>query len=391
MADTAIPSNIMHFARLLRGAGLRVGPAQVMDAVQACTLVDITQRADVHATLKSLFIHRQEESDLFEAAFDLFWRSTPETPPEELSSLLDQPKSEPAEKQALSNRLAESMGASTQPTPDDALEAEEQAGASYSARARLKQMDFASMTVDELADARRMIRKLHLPLSDRPTRRFRPAPFGERIDLRATLAQAVRSGAAPQLMFKRRRRRHPPLVALCDISGSMAGYSRMLLYFLHALTNDRDRVHSFLFGTELTNITRHLAHRDPDVALAKIGQVVSDWSGGTRIGDSIKRFNKEWSRRVLGQGAVVLLISDGLDRAGGEGLAQEMERLQISCRHLIWLNPLLRYDGFEPKSQGIQAILPFVDDFRTVHSLTALMDLADALSKDATEQKRRAA
>ena len=174
--------------------------------------------------------------------------------------------------------------------------------------------------------------------------------------------------------------RHPPLVILCDISGSMERYARMLLHFLHAITNDRDRVHTFLFGTRLTNVTRYLRYRDIDVALEKISKAVVDWSGGTRIGRCLHVFNRDWSRRVLTQGAVVLLISDGLDREGGAGLGEEMDRLHRSCRRLIWLNPLLRYDLFEPKSLGIRAILPHVDDFRPVHNLESLAQLAEVLS-----------
>jgi hypothetical protein len=161
----------------------------------------------------------------------------------------------------------------------------------------------------------------------------------------------------------------------------MSRYSRMLLHFLHALTNDRDRVHTFLFGTRLTSITRHLRQRDVDVALDRVANAVEDWSGGTRIGASLADFNRHWSRRVLGQGAILLFISDGLDRDAGEGLAQEMERLHKSCRRLIWLNPLLRYEGFEPKSLGMRAILPHVDDFRTVHNLESLTQLAEALGE----------
>lgn len=223
------------------------------------------------------------------------------------------------------------------------------------------------------------MRKLRLPIPDAPTRRFRTAPTGERIDMRATLRAMVRTGAI-DLRHRRRVHKHPPLVVLCDISGSMGVYARMLLHFLHAITNDRDRVHTFLFGTRLTNVTREMAHRDPDEALARVSRAAEDWSGGTRIGQVLHTFNRLWSRRVLGQGATVLLITDGLDRDGGAGLPEEMERLHRSCRRLIWLNPLLRFDAFEPKSAGIRAMLPHVDDFRPVHSLDSLAQLVAALN-----------
>ena len=203
------------------------------------------------------------------------------------------------------------------------------------------------------------------------------------------LVDRLFGGDALPLMRRQRRVRPPPLVVLCDVSGSMGQYSRMLLHFLHALTNDRDRVQVFLFGTRLTNVTRQLRFRDPDEALAKVAEAVQDWDGGTRIGPCLAAFNRDWARRVLAQGAVVLLITDGLDRAGAEGLTQEMERLHKSCRRLIWLNPLLRYEGYAPKSQGARAMLPQVDEFRSVHNLASLSELAEALSQ-APGQRRTA-
>jgi uncharacterized protein with von Willebrand factor type A (vWA) domain len=227
----------------------------------------------------------------------------------------------------------------------------------------------------------RAIKRLRLPIADMPTRRFASDRRGARIDLRTTLRRSMRSSGMIELARKHRRLRPPPLVVLCDISGSMSQYSRMFLHFMHALTNDRERVHSFLFGTRLTNITRALRYRDVDVALAKASEQADDWSGGTRIGACLHEFNRFWNRRVLGQGAIVLLITDGLDREGGPGLAEEMERLHRSCRRLIWLNPLLRYDAFAPKSQGNRAMLPHVDEFRPVHNLDSLEDLARVLSQ----------
>ena len=212
------------------------------------------------------------------------------------------------------------------------------------------------------------------------TRRYRASNRGHRIDLRRSLRAGLRAGGDTIPLLRRRRAvKPPPLVILCDISGSMGRYSRMLLHFMHALTSDRDRVHSFVFGTRLTNITRHLRHRDVDISLDAVIDEVEDWSGGTRIGACLHTFNKQWSRRVLGQGAIVILISDGLDRLGGEGLDGETERLHKSCRRLIWLNPLLRYDGFEAKAAGVRAMLPHVDDFRPVHNLASLAELAQAL------------
>jgi uncharacterized protein with von Willebrand factor type A (vWA) domain len=250
-----------------------------------------------------------------------------------------------------------------------------------SERERLQTMDFEAMSAAEIAAAKAEIRKLVLPLDARPTRRFRPDPLGPSVDLRATIRASLHQGGEI-LSLERRRRvtRPPPLVALCDISGSMSRYAQVLLHFLHAVTNDRDRVHSFLFGTRLTNVTRQLRHRDAEVAFELVSHIVPDWSGGTRIGESLELFNKQWSRRVLGQGAVVLLITDGLDREGAKGLAEATDRLRRSCRRLIWLNPLLRYAGFQPRSQGIRAMLPHVDEFRPVHNLQSLRALVATLS-----------
>jgi uncharacterized protein with von Willebrand factor type A (vWA) domain len=251
----------------------------------------------------------------------------------------------------------------------------------------LQGKDFEQMSAEELAEARREIGRMRLPIMQVPTRRFQQHPQGARIDMRRTLRQSLRGGgAAIDLARRERRRRHPPLVILCDISGSMSRYSRMLLLFMHSLTNDRDRVHSFLFGTRLTNVTRHLRNRDIDLALAQVAGLVQDWAGGTRIGTCLKEFNQVWSRRVLGQGAVVLLISDGLDRDAGEGLAVEMERLHKSCRRLIWLNPLLRFDAYAPITTGARAMIRHIDDFRPAHNLSSLRDLTDVLGSGGTRR-----
>jgi hypothetical protein len=202
------------------------------------------------------------------------------------------------------------------------------------------------------------------------------------VHLRATLRESLREGGdIIPLVRARALEVHPPLVVLCDISGSMNPYARMFLHFLHAITNDRDRVHTFVFGTRLTNVTRQLRHRDVDVAMARVADAIKDWAGGTRIGVCLREFNWRWARRVLGQNACVLLVSDGLDREAGEGLAEEMERLARSSRYLVWLNPLLRYERFEAKPAGVRAMLPHVDLFLPVHNLKSLVELARTLSR----------
>jgi uncharacterized protein with von Willebrand factor type A (vWA) domain len=384
-----LAANIMHFARVLRAAGLPIGPGRVLDAVRAVETVGIDDRGDFYWALHAVFVNRRDQRELFDQAFHVFWKN-PRILEKMMSMVLPSIRVPPDEDQKeMSRRLAEALSSGETPgegeSDDDEQEEPEiefDAVMTFSDREILHEMDFEKMSTDEVRRAKAAIATMRLPIMRVPTRRFRADPSGRRIDMRATLRASLRSGGHDIPLARRsRRRRHPPLVIMCDISGSMSRYSRMLLHFMHAVTNDRDRVHTFLFGTQLTNITRHLRQRDVDVALARVGQAADDWSGGTRIGSCLAEFNLHWSRRVLGQGAVVLLITDGLDREGGGGLSLEMERLHKSCRRLIWLNPLLRYDGFQPKSMGMRAIMPHVDDFRTIHNLESLEDLAAALGR----------
>ena len=377
---TALPLNVMQFARILRRAGLPIGPGKVITALEALQVIDISNRDDVYWALHSVLVKRHAHSELFRLAFDRFWIA-PDAPSADAS--MDEPSKPHAtepEATAQPRRLDDAFGTSP-PRSETVPYSEEEIAVSWSAAEQLRSQDFETMSAAEWAEAKQLIATLRLPIPEVVTRRFRRARSGPRIDMRATLRAMVRSGGLIDLQRKARIKRHPPLVVLCDISGSMTPYARMLLHFLHAITNDRDRVQTFLFGTRLTNVSRYMAHRDPDDAVARVGAAVEDWSGGTRIGATLSRFNRLWSRRVLGQGAVVLLITDGLDRDSGEGVAAEMRRLHGSCRRLIWLNPLLRYEAFEPKSAGIRAMLPHVDDFRPVHNLDSLADLVAALGE----------
>lgn len=394
-ADTVgrIAENIMYFARLLRSAGLPVGPGKVLDAISAVRLVGIGAQDDLYWCLFSQFVNRYDQRELFDQAFHIFWRN-PHIMERMIGAMLPIIRVEQeAELEEMSRRLSEAIGSSDVEgnARTDMDKVEFDASFTFSDKEVLQEKDFESMSTDEIAEAKRAIAKLKLPIVDVPTRRFRRSNRGAHIDLRATLRAALRSIDSIPLKFKQPRRRHPPLVILCDISGSMSRYSRMFLHFMHSITNDRDRVHSFVFGTRLTNITRHLRHRDIDVALDNAAEAVKDWSGGTRIGACLKQFNNTWSRRVLGQGAITLIISDGLDRDEGEGLRKQMERLAKSTRRLIWLNPLLRYEGFEPRASGIRAMLPYVDDFRSVHNLNSLADLAAVLSQQPSRVKPRLA
>ena len=379
-----LAENVAHFARLLRAAGLRIGPDRVVDCVKALELADCNRREDWYWTMSAVLLSRQEQRPLFDQAFRIFWRD-----PQRFAQMLQAlPRShgragqETPQSQRLSDALWSGRKAPEQPEPEPRTELD--ARLTFSSREVLQHMDFDGMSAAELEAAKRMLRELRLPLPLIRTRRWRRSARGTRVDLRATLRESLRDGGdviplvrgAPLAV-------HPPLVVLCDISGSMNPYSRMFLHFLHAITNDRDRVSVFVFGTRLTNITRQLRHRDVDVAMARVAQLIRDWSGGTRIGTCLRAFNWRWSRRVLGQNACVLLVSDGLDREAGEGLAEEMQRLHKSCHELIWLNPLLRYEKFEARPAGVRAMLPHVDRFLPVHNLKSLVDLARAISQPA--------
>ena len=379
----ALGLNILHFARLLRRAGLPVGPADMLAAAEAATRIDLGNRQQMRTALRATMIHRHEHEELFDQAFAQFWRDPDLVRAAAAIAMLAGGKAPPPEKAPPgSRRLAEALAKPReQQKPPEQERDEVDMVLTVSDRERLQTMDFEAMGADEIAAAKAEIRRLTLPLELRRTRRRRPDPGGPHVDLRATIRASLRSGGEILAIAKSRRtEKPPPLVVICDISGSMARYAQILLHFLHGVANDRERVQIFLFGTRLTNITRQLKHRDPEIAFQMVAHAVPDWSGGTRIGEALGLFNRNWSRRVLGQGAVVLLVTDGLDRDGAAGLAENMERLHKSCARLIWLNPLLRWDGFEPRSQGIRAMLPHVDEFRPVHNLDSLRALIATLS-----------
>ncbi|MGK2871940.1 MAG: vWA domain-containing protein [Alphaproteobacteria bacterium] len=384
-APGKLATNIMHFARLLRASGLAVGPDRVLDALTAVEAAGLQHRDDFYWSLHAVFVSKHGEHVLFDQAFHIFWRD-PDLLKRAMALMLPSISAPvPPQKEKTTRRLAEAMlpHAGDQPQAGEP-EIEFDAALSFSDQELLRKKDFEQMSLAELNEARQAIRKLRLPIQNIRTRRFAQGSYGDRVDMRATLRQSLRQGGAMRLRYKRPVHRHPPLVLLCDISGSMSRYSRMLLHFMHAITNEQDRVYSFVFGTRLTNISHMLRERDVDEAMQRITEIVADWDGGTRIGHCLGEFNMRWSRRVLTQGPVVILISDGLDRDAAEGIGPQIERLHKSCRRLIWLNPLLRYEAFAPKSMGVRAILPHVDEFRTAHNLDSLMALADALNHPQT-------
>ena len=373
-----VADNIIGFARALRAAGIPLGPGAVIDAMNALRLIEIGQRADVYATLESIFVKRHEHALIFAQAFDLFFR-----PAEDWKHLLDSvPLPDEAQRKPApaSRRVQEAMSQSSS-SGDTTEMREQQLRLSVSDKEVLQKKDFAQMSAAEITEVTRAIAAMQLPQAKQRTRRFQPDAGGARLDMRRTLRASLRSGGdIVDIRHLGRIERPSPIVALLDISGSMSEYTRLFLHFLHAITDARKRVSVFLFGTRLTNVTRALRERDPDEALASCSQSVEDWAGGTRIATSLHIFNKSWSRRVLGQGAIVLLISDGLEREADSKLEFEMDRMHRSCRRLIWLNPLLRYRGFEPRAQGIKMMLPHVDEFRPVHNLSSMEDLIAALS-----------
>lgn len=381
-----LAANIMHFARVLREAGIPVGPGSVIDALDAAQCGGLRTREDFYWTLHSVFVKRRDHKELFDQAFHVFWKKPKML--EQLMQLMFQQITRAADeksKQAGFRRLAEAMfdQVQTQSRREQKPEALE-LDASFTASVDevLRRKDFEQMTIAEQAQAKAAIARLRLHRTEIVTRRFQRALKGPSIDMRRSLKGSLRAGGHYIDLERRERRlREPPLVVLCDISGSCSNYSRMFLHFLHALTNDRDRVSVFLFGTRLTNITRELKRRDIDEAMGKVSGAVKDWSGGTRIGASLKEFNYKWARRVLTQGAHVLLMTDGLEREDAGLLAHEMQRLGRQARRIVWLNPLLRYDGFEARAAGIRAIMPHVDEFRAVHSLDSLADLAATLAR----------
>ena len=389
-----LATNIVHFARTLRTAGLRVGPGQVLRAIEAVEASGLRKRDDFYWTLHSVFVNRRDQREIFDQAFHVYWRN-PRLLEKMMEMLLPQVgvPAEPEQRQQLSRRLQEALqpGQGESKEDDEPPEVELEATFTVSDREVLQHRDFEQMSQAEIDAALKAISRLRLPVPERRTRRYQPSRNGARIDFRASLRRALRPEGLIDLRKRDPRRRPPPLVILCDISGSMARYTRMFLHFMHAITNDRDRVYCFTFGTRLSNVSRALRNKDVDVALQKASAQVEDWSGGTRIGQTLHEFNNKWSRRVLGQGAVVLLITDGLDREGATGLAEEMERLHKSCSRLIWLNPLLRYGAYEPKSQGNKAMLPHVDEFRPVHNLESLAGLVAALGAAPSGSDKRLA
>jgi hypothetical protein len=385
-----ITDNVVRFSRTLRRAGMAVGPDRVLAAIAALEAVGLARREDVRAVM----LDRHEQQQLFDAAFDAFWRTparldspTSLTLPGLGAGAADPPSPPPA-------RLAEAMGTQTRAREAGAgVRAANDAidpvfGLGFSERERLGTADFESMTVEEFRLASALAERLPMPVSPVLRRRDRPAARGAP-DLRATLRRMARQPQTLTIEYSRPRSELPPVVVLLDVSGSMDRYARLFLHFLHGLARRRLRMHVFTFGTRLTNVTRLLRDRDPDVALQLAGAQVRDWKGGTRIASCLDEFNRHWARRVLAGNAAVLLVTDGLDRDDRRDLAGVAAQLHRLAHEVVWLNPLLRFAGFEPRAAGVRALLPHVDRFLPVHNLQSLAGLGRALRRPAQSTPAR--
>lgn len=369
--------NLLLFGRMLRALGVEVTPTQIVDLVDSLHHVEIGRRTDFKHAARSVLINHREHLPLFDTAFDLFWaaRNEGELLELDLSTLLQQEQQSEVEIYRRTPSANEIEDAGEEPEEEQVL--------TYSNRELLRQKDFARLDDRELASVQQMMQTIHWQLEPKRTRRMVRAHRGQVIDLRRTMRQTLQyGGEVLRFTYKERKEKRRPVVLICDISGSMERYSRVLLQFIYIVTSRLDRVESFVFSTRLTRITRQLRRRNIDDALREASAVVNDWAGGTRIGEAIRIFNYDWARRVLNQGAVVMIISDGWDRGDIEILGREMDRLHRSCHRLIWLNPLLGAEDYQPLVRGIQAAMPHIDDFLPVHNLASLEQLAELLNKE---------
>lgn len=396
--------NLMLFARILREMGMDANPTRTIDLLRSVELIGLGNKQDFYEAGKTIMLRRIEEEPIYDYVFQMFWRRWPtredeENPINELPPELYQteerpnkekpkppPNQSPQREQAnqpeqeldtgkLGKKLAE--GDTDEEGDDSDVERQQ----TYSASEIFQSKDFQDFSPDELTEAKRLMMALRWSLSMRPSRRMAQARHGRQFDARRTVRKSLKYGGLPLELYKKDRKLKPrPLVLICDISGSMDLYSRLLLQFMHSMENGLKFVETFVFGTRLTRITHELKNKNIDEALLNVSKMVKDWSGGTKIGESLESFNLKWARRVLGHGAVVIIISDGWDRGSVETLRREMARLQRMSFRLIWLNPLLGLDDYQPLTVGIQAALDYVDDFLPAHNFKSLESLGQLLA-----------
>jgi len=391
---------ILRFVALLRRVGITVGTGQALDATRALTLVDLSCREDVYAALRAVLLDVHTHEQVFATAFERFWSGLAPLIEEQAAAPLGyapaqgpRPRGEGGEDhKATAERMLLLAGDDDLMDEGDPGMADASAGqaVAYSATEALRHKDFAHLTPRELAEMRRLLADLAFTPPLRRLRRSEAARGGPWLDLRRVARRNLRYGGEVLVLPRRRRKQRPrPLALLCDVSGSMDHYTRLLLRFLHATTQGLEGVETFVFGTRLTRITYQLRLRDPDCALDEVTRDVLDFAGGTRIGEAVATFNRRWARRVLGRGALAVIISDGWDRGDPALLAAEMAHLQRSCHLLVWLNPLLGLEGYQPLTRGMSAALPYVDLFLPAHNLASLEALAAMLSRIASERPAR--
>lgn len=393
---------LTEFGRLLWEVGIDVGPRKNLELAETLDYIDITNKDDFYYALKCTLLPRHEQEPVFNQMFFYYWYTRDRQdqkaaqngaakrddrqirlPPSERKRLAEHMNSDEQYRKDLKSEMRHSE---RRQRPDDRLEEDEDddsstpQGTAYSAIEVLRKKDFDSYTWEEVQEAKRLMSEMRWNLGMRPTHRKRPARRGSYPDMRRIVRRNLKYGAELlELTWREIKRKPRPLVIICDISGSMSLYSRLLLHFIHTVSNGLMNVEAFVFGTRLTRITRQLKKRDVDDAVRDVSKSVQDWSGGTRIGDALHYFNHSWARRVLGRGAVVLIISDGWDRGESSVLQAEMDRLQHSCHRLIWLNPLLGSPDYRPLTIGMKTALPYIDNFLPAHNLDSLINLGNLL------------
>lgn len=387
--------NIIYFCRALRRSGVPVAPSQIKDLIRAVEVVGFSHKTDFLETLRACLITKNEHMAVFEQVFNLFWRD-PEFLNKMMQTLLPFAQNmdeKPPDPKPGANRAAEAMTENLPENIEDSVTNQEElildARFSFSHNERLASMDFEQMSIAEIKEAEQAIATLDFNLPNLLSRRYRQSPRGNRIDVRSTFRKArISGGEVLKLLPRRRIEKARNLIILIDISGSMSTYSRMMMHFANAIatsTQHKKRaswasIHTFTFGTQLTNISYQITGKDPDFALKSVGKLVQDWDGGTKIGANLEEFNLRWSRRISSSDAVVLLMTDGLERGDTQTLESQIKRLKLSCGQLIWLNPLLRFDEFQPLANGIKAILPHVDKMVSCHKITSLAELSNTFS-----------
>ncbi|MDC0074286.1 VWA domain-containing protein [Alphaproteobacteria bacterium] len=373
--------NIIYFARILRKAGFNIGTREILLSIDSIRIINISNKEDFFWALHSVFVNKKADSYIFKLAFEIFWKKSIINLPQNNSLINNAINSNEVEN--YNQRIAHAFfnNSGEEKKTNEIKEKSLNYTLTHSNKEKLKKIDFETMNKEELDSAKKAINSFNLSFTKITTRRFKKSKTGKYIDINTTIKSATKNlNSGILLNYKSKIRTPPPLVVICDISGSMSKYSRMFMHFMHAISNKKSKVFTFVFGTRLTNITHNLKHSDVDLALDKVSKQVKDWSGGTRMNSCMHEFNIKWAKRVLSHGSIVLMMSDGLDRENNLNLGKEIKRIKDSCRHLIWLNPLLRYEKYEPIASGAASIYPYVDELKTIHNIDSMAELCKVLS-----------